>query len=47
VIRDDQAVADGDIQVLDESGEDYVYPAARFAEIELPQLICKLIHCAA
>jgi len=47
VVPDNQVVADRDIQVIDESGEDYLYPAARFAEIDLPQLICKLILCAA
>ena len=36
VIPDPEAVADGDIRVVDESGEDYLYPAAFFVSIELP-----------
>lgn len=47
VMPDDQAAADGDIRVIDESGEDYLYPAARFAEIDLPQPIRNLILRAA
>lgn len=47
VMPDDRAVADGDIRVIDESGEDYLYPAARFAEIDLPQPIRNLILRAA
>lgn len=47
VMPDDGAVADGDIRVIDESSEDYLYPAARFAEIDLPQPIRKLILRAA
>jgi len=31
VIADDDAAQDGDIRVIDESGEDYLYPAERFA----------------
>ena len=34
--RDDRAAADGDLRVVDESGEDYLYPAARFVPIEVP-----------
>lgn len=36
VISDADAEADGDIRVVDESGEDYLYPAERFVELELP-----------
>jgi len=47
VLPDNGAVADGDIRVIDESGEDYLYPASRFAEIDLPQPIRNLILRAA
>lgn len=47
VLADKQAIADGDIRVIDESGEDYLYPATRFAEIDLPQPIRELILHAA
>lgn len=37
VVRDRDAEADGDLRVIDESGEDYLYPAEYFLPIELPQ----------
>ena len=47
VIPDEDAAEDGDIRVVDESGEDYLYPAKWFAEIKLPQTIQKsLLHIA-
>lgn len=39
VIPDDDAMRDGDIRVIDESGEDYLYPAGYFAVIELPPAV--------
>jgi len=36
VRRDPQAEKDGDIRILDESGEDYLYPAAWFVAVEVP-----------
>jgi hypothetical protein len=36
VLPDADASADGDIRVIDESGEDYLYPASYFAPITLP-----------
>ncbi|MEA1050319.1 hypothetical protein U5801_10945 [Lamprobacter modestohalophilus] len=36
VIKDEDAAADGDIRVIDESGEDYLYSAARFVPIQVP-----------
>jgi len=35
-LRDRQAKLDGDVRVIDESGEDYLYPADRFVAVELP-----------
>jgi hypothetical protein len=41
------AVSDGDLRVVDESGEDYLYPAEYFVLIELPQAVKKsLLHAA-
>jgi len=31
--------ADGDLRVVDESGEDYLYPAGRFVLVALPQAV--------
>lgn len=36
-LPDEAAVREGYLRVVDDSGEDYLYPAAFFAEIELPQ----------
>ena len=36
LVPDEEAESDGDLRVIDESGEDYLYPADFFAEIELP-----------
>ena len=47
VIADDDAAEDGDIRVIDESGEDYLYPAAWFVEVKLPQSVQEsLLHAA-
>ena len=36
VLPDEAAALDGDIRVIDESGEDYLYPAADFVAIDVP-----------
>ena len=36
-IPDEDVAADGDIRVIDESGEDYIYPASYFAHINVPE----------
>jgi hypothetical protein len=36
VVLDEVAEREGDIRVIDESGEDYLYPAKWFALVELP-----------
>ena len=47
VLPDEDAAEDGDIRVIDESGEDYLYSAARFVEVELPQTVRRsLLHAA-
>jgi hypothetical protein len=47
VIPDEDAAQDGDIRVIDESGEDYLYPAKWFAELKLPQEVQEsLMHIA-
>jgi hypothetical protein len=35
-VRDDEAAADGDLRIIDESGEDYLYPIDWFATINPP-----------
>jgi len=41
VIPDEDAAVDGDLRVIDESGEDYLYPAEYFAFVELPRAVEK------
>ncbi|HJQ67459.1 MAG TPA: hypothetical protein VKA70_00695 [Blastocatellia bacterium] len=36
VLPDEDAEQDGDLRVVDESGEDYLYPAVYFMMLELP-----------
>ncbi len=37
VLPDEDAERDGDLRVVDESGEDYLYPAAYFVLIEVAE----------
>ena len=36
LLPDDEAAMDGDVRVIDESGEDYLYPADYFVFVKLP-----------
>jgi hypothetical protein len=38
VLPDDDAARHGQIRVIDESGEDYLYPESFFAPVQLPAL---------
>jgi hypothetical protein len=46
-IADDDAAQDGLVRIVDESGEDYLYPANLFLGIELPQAVEKALTPAA
>ena len=39
VLPDDEAERDGDLRVVDESGEDYLFSADRFVSIEVPSAV--------
>lgn len=39
VLPDDDAASEGDLRIIDESGEDYMYPAEWFVPIKLPQKV--------
>ena len=47
VLPDEDAAADGDIRVIDESGEDYLYSADWFVFIELPHVLEEYLSDAA
>ena len=45
VIPDEDAAADGDVRIIDESGEDYLYASSYFASIQVPAAVEKsLLH---
>jgi hypothetical protein len=44
VIPDKDAAADGDVRVIDESGEDYLYPADCFVLVDLPQGVERVVR---
>jgi hypothetical protein len=39
VLPDDKAADEGYLRIVDESGEDYLYPESYFIPVELPQKI--------
>ncbi len=44
-VPDPDAESDGDIRVVDESGEDYIYSRDRFAPIRVPAVVREsLVH---
>lgn len=46
VLRDPDAANHKQIRVIDESGEDYLYPQNFFAPIELPQSLRRAVQAA-
>ena len=43
VLPDEDAEQDGDLRVIDESGEDYLYPADAFMILELPRDVQRVL----
>ena len=44
VLPDEEAAKDGDLRVIDESGEDYLYPAEYFVVIEVPRRTARTLN---
>ena len=44
LVSDDEAEQDGDLRVIDESGEDYLYPAEYFLVVEFPRTIQRTLQ---
>jgi hypothetical protein len=42
-LRDNDARSEGFLRVVDESGEDYLYPASHFAPIALPTSVRRAV----
>jgi len=47
VLPDEDAADDGDLRIIDESGEDYLYSAERFIPISVPDAVQKSLLKAA
>ena len=47
VLPDEDAAAHGDLRVIDESGEDYLFSAERFVPISVPDAVQKSLLKAA
>jgi len=47
VLPDDKAAKHGLIRIIDESGEDYLFPADFFIAIDLPEVIERAVSAAA
>ena len=43
LLPDEDAAENGDLRVIDESGEDYLYPADYFVLIEMPQETARVL----
>ena len=46
-LRDSEAEQHGLLRIIDESGDDYLYPKALFRLIDLPQTVRKAVLAAA
>lgn len=46
VLPDEDAAADGDLRIVDESGEDYLYSDKRFIVMDLPQTLKRALLSA-
>jgi hypothetical protein len=46
VVKDDESSARGFLRVIDESGDDYLYPANFFAPVEVPDSAASQLRSA-
>jgi hypothetical protein len=44
ILPDKDAQADGDLRIIDESGEDYLFPADYFILVDLPQTTVRALN---
>ena len=44
VIPDKEAQTDGDMRIIDESGEDYLFPADYFIPVDQPQTVVRALN---
>lgn len=43
ILADAQAAKHGQLRVIDESGEDYLYPKERFVPVDLPESVQRAV----
>jgi hypothetical protein len=46
VLQDKEALQDGDLRIIDESGEDYLYPSSYFLPVDLPRNVVRAMNKA-
>lgn len=46
VLPDESAAKDGFVRIVDESGEDYLYPASFFVEIDVPEASARALRAS-
>jgi hypothetical protein len=46
VLPDKTAEADGDLRIIDESGEDYLYPTEYFVLVDLPSRMARTLSAS-
>ncbi len=46
VLADEKAAQHGQIRVIDESGEDYLYPEKSFSSVSLPDNVVERVYLA-
>jgi len=44
VLPDEDAAQDADLRIIDESGEDYLYPVGYFVVIEVPRETARVLN---
>jgi hypothetical protein len=44
VLPDEAARSDGDLRIIDESGEDYLFPADYFVAVDLPLPVARMLN---
>lgn len=44
ILPDEDAMEDGDLRIVDESGEDYLYPANYFVVVTIPRTTARALE---
>ena len=44
IVQDEDARKDGDLRIIDESGEDYLYPSDYFLIVDMPRVTARSLN---